>query len=64
MEEAHWRDDRHGEGGRLKLPEVEAEFEMMKVEVGLLKDLMISCLDFSDFRAEFLVCIIKRFVVE
>ena len=51
-------------GDGLELPEVEVELEMKEVEVGLLKDLVISCLCFSDIAAEFLVCRIKRFVVE
>ena len=40
-------------GDELELPEVEVEIEMMEVEVGLLKDLVISCLCFSDIAAGF-----------
>ena len=50
----------------MELPgvEAEAEAEPEKMEVGLLKDLVIVCLEFSDIGARFLVCRLRGFVVE
>ena len=48
----------------MELSEVEAEPETMEVEVRLLEDLVISCLEFCDIPIEFLVCRIRRFLVE
>ena len=45
-------------------PEVEAELMKMEVKAGLVKDLVILCLEFSDIAAVFLVCRIGGFVLE